>query len=105
MFARARRPPRSMAGCCALVTRATPAVGRRAAGPVKAAAPAARATMSFIFVKNTRMAASRLGALRTASVSDLVCLLTLVSPPLKVVKLAYKIETLSRMTVRTPSES
>ena len=37
-----------MAGCCALVTRATPAVGRRAGGAVKAAAVAAKATINFI---------------------------------------------------------
>ena len=61
-----------MAGCWVLVMRATPAVGRRAAGPVKAAAPAAKATINFIF-QTCRLAASRLGAL-TASVSDLVCL-------------------------------
>ena len=48
MFARARRPPRSMAGCWVLVTRATPAVGRRAGGAVKAAAVAAKATINFI---------------------------------------------------------
>ena len=48
MFARARMPPRSMAGCWVLVTRATPAVGRRAGGAVKAAAVAAKATINFI---------------------------------------------------------
>ena len=51
MFARARRPPRSMAGCWVLVTRATPAVGRRAEGPVKAATLAASARTSFMVFK------------------------------------------------------
>jgi hypothetical protein len=37
-----------MAGCCTLVTRATPADGRRAAGPVKACALAASARTSFM---------------------------------------------------------
>ena len=37
-----------MAGCWVLVTRATPAVGRRAGGAVKAAAVAAKATINFI---------------------------------------------------------
>ena len=49
MPARARRPPRSMAGCCCLVMRATLADGRRAdGGPVKAATLVARARTSFI---------------------------------------------------------
>ncbi len=48
LFARARRPPRSMAGVCTLVTRATLAAGSRVAGPVKAAALAARVRTSFM---------------------------------------------------------
>ena len=50
MFARARRPPRSMLGCTLTCSvRPTLADGRRAVGPTKAWAVAARATINFIF--------------------------------------------------------
>ena len=79
MFARARRPPSNMAGCALVCSvRPTLADGRRAAGPVKAAAEAARATTSFILV--WRLETCPIGSFfKTGSTdrepSDLVCLL------------------------------
>ena len=79
MFARARRPPRSMLGCALTCSvRPTLADGSRAAGPVNAATLVARARTSFIFGWSIETCPTG-SFFKTGSTdrepSDLVCLL------------------------------